>query len=631
MKRIVSLLASLCLLQSAHAQTTAVPEAISYQGRALTATGALMGAGTPVNRTVTFRIWDHASNSLFANLIYSEQQVVTIAEGEFSVLVGTGNAIQTSPLGYSETAKGRPTVSISSAFGGSVRYLGVTIDDDTVAVDNEVSPRQQIVSSGFAMRAKVAESVDGLAITTAMLANNSVTTTQLGEAAITTSKIATNAVTTTQIADGTITAAKIAPDTILAGNIALGAVGSSELADLSIATGDLADSSITTAKILDGTIATLDLADSSITTAKILDGTIGTLDIADGTVASADIALDTITAGDIAVGAVGTSEIIDGTVASADIALDTITAVDIAASAVGSSEILDGAVGTNDLADGVDISAGTISTTDVVKIATSTSSGALNVGTKSHSWTSLAKLTTDGAFNANDTRSGEQVSIIAAGFILCPHYSVTSDVRIKTAIHPTNGAEDLKSLLGIQITDYRHIDTVVNGDSPKKKVIAQQVESVYPIAVSKSRGVVPDIYRNAPFRDGWVEMVSSLKVGERVKLIGPSGESVTEVLEVKDGGFRTAFQPGGDKVFVYGREVSDFRSVDYDAIAMLNVSATQELARKLETVQAENAALRRDLATQKQSMEARLIALERRMSGETAAKAVSLKTVSLTK
>ena len=80
MKRFVSLLATLCLMQGAHSQTTAVPGFISYQGRALNSAGTVMGSGTPVNRLVTFRIWDHASSSLPANLVYSEQQVVTIAE-----------------------------------------------------------------------------------------------------------------------------------------------------------------------------------------------------------------------------------------------------------------------------------------------------------------------------------------------------------------------------------------------------------------------------------------------------------------------------------------------------------------------------------------------------------------------
>jgi hypothetical protein len=46
-------------MQSVHAQTitSTVPGFISYQGRALNSSGTVMGSGTPVNRTVTFRIW----------------------------------------------------------------------------------------------------------------------------------------------------------------------------------------------------------------------------------------------------------------------------------------------------------------------------------------------------------------------------------------------------------------------------------------------------------------------------------------------------------------------------------------------------------------------------------------------
>ncbi|MCB1237540.1 MAG: hypothetical protein KDM91_20920, partial [Verrucomicrobiae bacterium] len=55
-------------------------------------------------------------------------------------------------------------------------------------------------------------------------------------------------------------------------------------------------------------------------------------------------------------------------------------------------------------------------------------------------------------------------------------------------------------------------------------------------------------------------------------------------------------------VFVYGREVDDFRSVDYEAISMLNVSATQELARRVETGREENEALREENAKLKQRL-----------------------------
>jgi len=50
---------------------------------------------------------------------------------------------------------------------------------------------------------------------------------------------------------------------------------------------------------------------------------------------------------------------------------------------------------------------------------------------------------------------------------------------------------------GIEIADYSHKDMTTNGNRTNKKVIAQQVETVYPQAVSKSTDAVPDIYQNA--------------------------------------------------------------------------------------------------------------------------------------
>ena len=156
MKRILQLLAALCLLQAGHA---AVPDAVNFQGRALTATGEAMGKDGAVNRMFTLRIWDDATSTDAANLIYSEQQVVSIVDGAFNVLIGTGTATNGTKFSYSESAKGPPTVKIGDAavFGGASRYVGVTIDDGTTAVDNEILPRQQFVSVPFATSAKLAE------------------------------------------------------------------------------------------------------------------------------------------------------------------------------------------------------------------------------------------------------------------------------------------------------------------------------------------------------------------------------------------------------------------------------------------------------------------------------------------
>ena len=189
--------------------------------------------------------------------------------------------------------------------------------------------------------------------------------------------------------------------------------------------------------------------------------------------------------------------------------------------------------------------------------------------------------------------------------------------------------------------DYTHRDTELYSTRPEKKVIAQQVEKVFPQAVNRSVNAVPDIYAAALVKDAWLELKTNLKPGERVKLIDEKGGAAYKVLEVKEGKFRADYVPVGDKVFVYGREVKDFRSVDYDAIAMLNVSATQELARKLEAsetavkaLQKENATLREkedinakrlaEMTATDKAFEAKLTALEKRLSTGKA----DLKTVS---
>ena len=86
-------------------------------------------------------------------------------------------------------------------------------------------------------------------------------------------------------------------------------------------------------------------------------------------------------------------------------------------------------------------------------------------------------------------------------------------------------------------------DVIAHGTGPQKKVIAQQVEKVFPQAVSKHTDAVPDIYKPAACKDGWVVLATDLKEGERVKLINGKTEGVYQVLEVAKDRFRTDFKP----------------------------------------------------------------------------------------
>ena len=211
----------------------------------------------------------------------------------------------------------------------------------------------------------------------------------------------------------------------------------------------------------------------------------------------------------------------------------------------------------------------------------------------------------------NENRSDLDTSIIADYRVRAMAFDVNSDERIKEVIGVSNGAEDLAVLQSIKITDYSFKDKLAMGNQLQKRVIAQQVEQVYPAAVNLNRGVIPDIFKKAVVEGGWISLATDLKVGEKVRLFNGEEDAVHEVLEVRAGAFMTAFEPKGSEVFVYGREVDDLRSVDYDAIAMLNVSATQELAKKLEQKDLELE--QKDVAIA--ALEARLSALEKRVAG----------------
>jgi len=226
-------------------------------------------------------------------------------------------------------------------------------------------------------------------------------------------------------------------------------------------------------------------------------------------------------------------------------------------------------------------------------------------------------------------------SIYATGRVACSELNAFSDSRIKSIQGISNSSTDLKTLLGIEVTDYRHIDTVAKGTATAKKVIAQQIEKIFPQAVHQLTGVVPDIYQAASHEGGWVELKTDLKKGERVRLIDEKNqEGIHEVLEVEEDKFRTDFKPTSDKVFVYGREVKDFRTVDYDAISMLNVSATQQIKREkdaeVKELKDENAALKArvaELEAVTKDQDARLAAIEKalRASDKPAARTASLK------
>lgn len=204
-------------------------------------------------------------------------------------------------------------------------------------------------------------------------------------------------------------------------------------------------------------------------------------------------------------------------------------------------------------------------------------------------------------------------SIYASNRIAASEFNAFSDARIKKIIGYSDINQDLLTLSKLQITDYTHIDTVGKGNKTYKKVIAQQVKEVYPQAVSTHTDVIPDIYQLTTIENGFIALPNTqLVVGEKVKLIFEEEESILVVTAVNTKGFFVENKYNG-KVFVYGREVNDFHTVDYEALSTLNIAATQALLKRLYSVESTLQAQTAELTSKNKLLSDRLDKIEAAM------------------
>ena len=131
----------------AAAATASPPERMTYQGFLVDANGVALATNLPANYAVVFRIYDASTGG---NIIWSEQQTVTVDKGNFSVLLGEGTAV---------SGEARPDLStVFSGATASDRYIGITVTISGTAMI--ISPRLRLLPSPYAFAASKAASVD---------------------------------------------------------------------------------------------------------------------------------------------------------------------------------------------------------------------------------------------------------------------------------------------------------------------------------------------------------------------------------------------------------------------------------------------------------------------------------------
>ena len=186
-----------------------------------------------------------------------------------------------------------------------------------------------------------------------------------------------------------------------------------------------------------------------------------------------------------------------------------------------------------------------------------------------------------------------RVAIDAEDAILAGSYIGASDRRIKKNIRALNDHESLDILRKLDTKSYQYIDQIKKGESEVIGFIAQDVKNAIPAAVSTRKQIIPNEMRkiSASFKktskDKWKMMLDkALEPGTyRFKVITLDEKSQETLdLSTTDGKTFEVEQAYKRNVFLYGKEVDDFLTIDKQKIFAVAYSALQQVDKNQQTL-----------------------------------------------
>lgn len=291
----------------------AVPRVINYQGKLANLDGMPVADAT---YTIHFRIYIADSGG---TALWEDTQSVAVVDGIYNITIPADPVSNPFP---------------ESLLDNPALYLGITVE-----ADSEMSPRQEITSTFYALKAGDADSISGQSLF------------DLDDTYVNENQA--SSITSSMIVDSTVGAADLGANSVGASEIAAGAVGTSEIADGSVSVTDLKDGTAL-AEIQDddgpGSLLDADLLDGHNSSEFLLTGSdYGRIGVA----ANLYEGSNTLTNRYVNEGqtnSITSSMIVNNTVTSADVFDNSLTASDLATNSVDSNEIAAGAVGSSELA-----------------------------------------------------------------------------------------------------------------------------------------------------------------------------------------------------------------------------------------------------------------------------------------
>jgi len=200
--------------------------------------------------------------------------------------------------------------------------------------------------------------------------------------------------------------------------------------------------------------------------------------------------------------------------------------------------------------------------------------------------------------NVETINAYNAVSIRAVGYVQALGFPSVSDRRIKEDIREVDAQESIETLRKIRVSDYQFKSAMLGRSKHQRGVIAQELESVLPTAVSQSKNMISvqeevaeQFKQDAGTKAIRVQMGTAHGLIKGAQIGLKMDETMTTVtVDAVPDDKTFEFTPFGlakvpTRIAVVQREVDDFRTVEYQTVYMTALRALQEVERRLQVVE----------------------------------------------
>ena len=179
----------------------------------------------------------------------------------------------------------------------------------------------------------------------------------------------------------------------------------------------------------------------------------------------------------------------------------------------------------------------------------------------------------------------------AKGSIRCDEYLLTSDERVKTDICHMNNDDCYNVIKNAPVISY----TLQYDPKQRKRYgfLAHEIEQLDNTLVSNITDYIPNVMKKVTVKNNTISIKDhNLKKGDKIKIFIDGRLETVLIISIAKCSFKIdTYKMDGKKIFVYGTEIKDFKTIDYAQMFAISMGALKKVMAKVDILESQIATL----------------------------------------